>query len=194
MHESQPRAANLSCEVFLREMQPKLLGILRRSRIPPEDAEDILQETLLTLVYKWQEVRNPEAWLIGVLRKKCLLYWRSCRRRIYEGVETETLEWLAPSAEPSQHAEDRARAVRRAIQALPEKYQRFLKLMYWTGLGYRELADRLGYKPSSIGKIKSRYLAALLEKLQEQGWTLSGADMEALDDVTEESPSALNQR
>lgn len=192
MSEQHQQAATFTCEAFFYEMQPKLLSILRRSRIPPEDAEDILQESLLTLVYKWREVRNPEAWLIGVLRKKCLLYWRSCRRRIYDGVDTETLEWLAPTSQPSQYAEDRARAVRRALQALPKKCQRFLKLMFWTGLGYRELAERMGYKPSSIGKIKSRYLAALLEKLEEQGWTMSGADLESLEDA-EKSPAASNQ-
>ena len=44
--------------------------------LPPEDSEDILQETLLIYLIKHDEIYNPEAWLRGALRKRCQFYWR----------------------------------------------------------------------------------------------------------------------
>ncbi len=58
-------------------MRPKLKAILYRHRIPVEDTEDLIQETLLTLVRRRLEIRDPEAWVIAVLKKKCLMYWRA---------------------------------------------------------------------------------------------------------------------
>ena len=36
------------------------LKVLTRFRIPPEDAEDLLQDAFLLLIKKGDEVRNPE--------------------------------------------------------------------------------------------------------------------------------------
>jgi len=46
--------------------------MLRRARIPEQDADDLIQDTLLALVTHWRSVRNPNAWVGGVLRKHCL--------------------------------------------------------------------------------------------------------------------------
>ena len=50
---------------------------LRRHRLPPEDADDILQQTLLVFLIKHDEIYNPEAWMRGALRKRCQFYWRA---------------------------------------------------------------------------------------------------------------------
>src|SRR5258708_39930402 len=50
--------------------------VLQRYRIPVEDAEDLIQTVLLLAVSKWSAIRDPEAWLIGTLQNRCILYWR----------------------------------------------------------------------------------------------------------------------
>ncbi|MEM7480329.1 MAG: sigma-70 family RNA polymerase sigma factor [Acidobacteriota bacterium] len=154
-----------SLEDFLQEVQPKLKAIFARHRIPPQDTEDILQQTLLALVYQWEKVRDPEAWLIGTLRNKCLLYWRERRRRLYQAVDAVVLEWMAEPEPPAQERKDLWRDLEACLEQLPERCQSLLRLRY--GLGYEppEVAAELGYSPLSINKVTNRCIAALTRQL-----------------------------
>ena len=75
-----------SLDDLLRSLQGRLERILFRYQIPPQDSEDVLQEAVLTLIYKRTKIRDPEAWLVATLRNRCLMYWRSKRSRLYVGV------------------------------------------------------------------------------------------------------------
>jgi DNA-directed RNA polymerase specialized sigma24 family protein len=45
---------------LLRRVRPVLEGILRRQGIPPEDAEDLMQQALLQFLRKRSQIRAPE--------------------------------------------------------------------------------------------------------------------------------------
>ena len=60
---------------------PRAKAIVGFHSIPPQDREDLVQQTYLTYLRRHEEVRNPQAWLAGTLRQRCLLFWRSRRRR-----------------------------------------------------------------------------------------------------------------
>src|SRR5690242_19035588 len=93
-------------EQFLKEVEPRLKRLLAMYHIPGQDAEDILQQALLALLYQWERVRDPESWLFGTVRRHCLMYWRAQRRRIYSSVDAKILEWLSAPVEPSQERSD----------------------------------------------------------------------------------------
>ena len=157
-------------EDLLKRLQGRLERILFRYQIPPEDSEDVLQEAVLTLIYKRKKIRDPEAWLVATLRNRCLMYWRSRRSRLYEAVDSEILELMAkPSGTPQLSGELRA-DLEAAISELPERCRNLLRLRY--GLGYKpaEVAERMGYRASSIRKITSRCLTALTERLSASGF------------------------
>lgn len=158
-----------SLEQFLDQIQPRLKVLFARHRIPPQDTEDILQQTLLALVYQWTNVRDPEAWLFGTLRNKCRLYWRDRRRKLYEAVDTAVLEWIAEPQPPHQEREELWYDFETLIDQLPERCRNLLRLRY--GLGYEppEIADQLGYSRASISKVTTRCLAALTHRLVESG-------------------------
>lgn len=147
------------------------MAVLRSFRVPPEDAEDLLQQALLALVYRSETVRDPQLWLIGVLKRKCLMYWRARRRRLDEAVDENTLEWLAEPTEPAQEQGDLTRDLESLLLRLPERHRHLLRLRFWFGLEPEEVAARLGYRPSSIAKITSRCLAALSAEANAVGWT-----------------------
>lgn len=87
----------------LETARPRLKEILRRHRIPPEDAEDLLQETFVITLAKWPEIQNKQAWLAATLRNRCLMYWRARRSpHALELTELADLELLAPPREPLQ--------------------------------------------------------------------------------------------
>ncbi len=169
-----PSSANheeLDFEEFLREVQPKLTQILARYRIPSQDAEDVLQETLLTFVHKRDEVRSPEAWLVVTLRNRCLIYWRRKRRQFYQAVDAAILELLSEPEAPGQQRAELQYDLDRLLARLPNRCQSLLRLRYGLGCSSNEVADRMGYRQSSIRKVTSRCLSALTKELMRSGFT-----------------------
>lgn len=158
-----------SLEQLLKEAQPRLKALFARHRIPPEDTEDLLQQTLLALVYQRDRIRDPEAWLFGALRNKCRLYWRERRRRLYDAVDTVMLEWLAGPEPPAQERRDLWRDVETYLERLPERCQSLLRLRYRLGFEPPEVAERLGYSPLSISKVTNRCIAALAQEMVRAG-------------------------
>jgi RNA polymerase sigma factor (sigma-70 family) len=145
--------------------------LLSTYRIPADDAEDVLQQTLLALLYQWDRVRDPECWLHGTLRRNCLMYWRTHRRKIYSSVDTSLLEWLSEPVAPSQERTDLLSDLENLIGRLPSRCRSLLQLRFRLGYEPPEIAERLGYRASSIGKITTRCLAALSRELLAAGFT-----------------------
>jgi hypothetical protein len=56
---------------FLHRVGPKAERLLTSYRLGPAQAEKILSETLQVLVWKWEAVRDREAWLLAVLEGRC---------------------------------------------------------------------------------------------------------------------------
>lgn len=154
-----------SLEVFLKRVRPKLKTLFARYRIPPQDTEDILQQALLALIYHWAKVRDPEAWLMGTLRNKCLVYWRDRRRKLYDSVDSTVLEWMAKPEAPHQERVDLWNDLETLIARLPTRCQSMLYLRYRLGYETPEIAEELGYSPNSISKVSARCLASLTEEL-----------------------------
>ena len=156
----------VSLEILLKELQPRIRSVFARYRIPPQDAEDLLQQTLLIYLHKCESVYDPANWLIGALRNRCLLYWRSRRRQIYSAVDKAILESVAGAQDvPPQESIGFFRDLNRLLAELPARCRKIFKLRYREGYNPTETADRLGYKASSIYKITERCLASLTNRL-----------------------------
>ena len=168
-HSPEPPA---TFDEFLRRMEPRLKRLLGTYHIPPEDAEDVLQQTLLALLYQWDRVRDPECWLMGTLKRHCLMYWRNSRRRIYSAVDSTVLEWLSQPVAPTQEKSDMLCDLDSLLDRLPSRCRSLLRLRFRMGFEPMELARALGYRPSSIGKVTHRCLAALSRELFAAGLSL----------------------
>lgn len=152
-------------ERFLKAIGPKMKRVLTANHIPIEDAEDVLQQALLALVYQWDSIRDPESWLLGTLRRHCLMYWRNHRRRLYSAVDSTLLEWLSQPVAPAQERSDLLYDLRHMIARLPARCRSLLELRFQLGFEPAEVARRLGYRDSSIGKVTNRCLAALAREM-----------------------------
>ncbi|MEM9292497.1 MAG: sigma-70 family RNA polymerase sigma factor [Acidobacteriota bacterium] len=157
-------------EALLRRIRPTLKQILGRYQIPPTDAEDVLQDTFMTLFYKWDEVQKPEAWLVGTLRRRCIMYWRSRRSRLYDTVDETILELVADSDQPSQEQATLRKDLERSVSNLRPKCRAILRMRYSLGLKPAEIAAELGYAQSSVRKVANRCLAALIRELTAVGF------------------------
>jgi RNA polymerase sigma factor (sigma-70 family) len=156
-------------EDFLKAVEPKLKRLLALYHIPSDDAEDVLQQALLALLYQWERVRDPESWLFGTVRRHCLMYWRTHRRRIYSAVDSTLLELLSAPMAPSQERTDLICDLESLIDRLPRRCRSVLRLRFRLGYEPTEVAQMLGYRESSIGKITTRCVAALSRELLASG-------------------------
>jgi len=152
-------------ERFLKAMGPKMKRLLTANHIPIEDAEDVLQQALLALVHHWDSIRDRESWLLGTLRRHCLMYWRNHRRQLYSAVDSTLLEWLSQPVAPPQERSDLLYDLRHLIERLPARCRSLLELRFQLGYEPAEVARRLGYSDKSIGKITNRCLAALAREM-----------------------------
>lgn len=139
-------------------------GVLYRHHIPADDGEDLVQTTLLLAVAKWNHIRDPEAWLIGTLHKRCILYWRARWSQIEHTRPCE--EWdREPSVEPDQTRRERFADLGKVWHRLPPVQRKLLLLRFREGMSPREAARAVGLAYSSVRKTTNRACERLREAL-----------------------------
>lgn len=162
VHES-PNAEELP--ELLERLEAQIGRVFGRFHLAPVDAEDLLQETLLQFILRRREIVTPEAWLIGTLKKQCLMFWRRRRRSLLEAIDADLLEELAGSDGARQEKEDLSRDLSRVVSRLPERCRSLLRLRYGLGCEGPEVAARMGYSPTGIRTITNRCLTALTQQM-----------------------------
>jgi RNA polymerase sigma-70 factor (ECF subfamily) len=152
--------------LFLR-YAPQVYRAVYRLAGSPETAEDILQETFLTLFH--QPPRRPMeaplvAWLCRVALNRGYNLLRGIQRE-----EQRLAGWqMTPLAQDPDEAAIRREEqieVRMALARLPERQSRLLLLRH-AGLSYAEIAAALELAPGSIGTMLVRAERAFLEVFQ----------------------------
>ncbi len=160
-----------SLDQLLRRLRPRLKQVLGRYRIPAHDAEDLVQEALISTIQKWEVIQDPEAWLLVTLRNRCVVYWRKRRNNLYNSVDTAILELLSePVAAPQEKAE-LLWDLNNLLDELPPRCRKLLRLRYGLGFDSTEVAERMGYHPSSVRKVARRCMAALTYEMVTRGFT-----------------------
>lgn len=128
--------------------RPKLSRVLRRYQIPPEDAEDLVQETFLILWQKFDEVRHPEGWLLVTLRNRCIMYWRARRRSRTVGLPAD-FDQLSQLVHVEPDDVSTRRDLDRAFSRLPPRLASLLWLRRVVGSTRAQAADVTGYSVKS---------------------------------------------
>ncbi|PIR49205.1 hypothetical protein COU80_00450 [Candidatus Peregrinibacteria bacterium CG10_big_fil_rev_8_21_14_0_10_55_24] len=133
---------------------PGLLRYARRLTRNDEDAQDIVQETLVRLHQNLAKLdfSDPlKPWLYRVCTNLCRNLAKRKRTIAFSDLESDeedsSFVELQESQEPTPSeillASVRAEVVAKAVAALPQKYQAVVALYYWEGLSYEEIADVL---------------------------------------------------
>jgi RNA polymerase sigma factor (sigma-70 family) len=148
----------------LERVRPQLVKTLKRYRVPLPDSEDLVQDALLALVARWEQVREPGLWLIGAVRHLCRRYVRRQLGSKTVRVDREQLEWLAGAAPSSEEEHGVRRDLARLLRELPPRQRRLLRLSFGLGLDVHELAHLLGgAKPESVRRARWRAITRLRE-------------------------------
>ena len=164
-------APDLAMTELLAQVRPKLRYILARYRIPFEDAEDLIHDALLFFLRKRQEIHSPEAWLVGTLRKLCQVYWT--RRRLHESREIGMDAWQLPELSAATDETglelDLRLDVSRAIDSMPRRQRAFLLVWLHEAPPDEVLAERFGYRPSSLRQIVKRCRSVIHRRIDPLG-------------------------
>lgn len=153
---------------LLQALSPRIQFLLSRFNIPPEDAEDILQNVAMTALLKWDSIRAKDLWVIGTIRLQCFRYWRRRRTDIILRVESFRLEALSEPVPPIQEQEEQLWDLEKLCRAFSVRHRTLLRLRFWYGFTNEELSERLGYSAGSIRRLSSRALARLQSRLSAQ--------------------------
>ena len=144
----------------MRQARPRLQALFRSHRCSHEDAEDILQEALLVLVRRWDEIEEPQYFVVGVVRRQILSLLRRRRSHREVSVDEASLEQIDGGEDPQALADSR-HDVRALLSVLPARGGQIVEMRYGEGLSSREIAAELSYAVSSVRKIAARHLHRL---------------------------------
>lgn len=116
------------------------------------DAEDIIQDTCLTAMVKFDSLKNPssfKAWLIGIARYKCNDYYKRKARDM--NISLESLSESALST--GRFGITEQSIVRDTLDALGNKEKQILYLYFFKDMPQDDISKRLNIP---IGTVKSR--------------------------------------
>lgn len=154
---------------FLTEAAALLRGFFRnRLRNAPEDAEDLVQETLLAL-HTRRDTYDPQypltAWMYAIARYRLIDHVRRVRRR---GQHSSLDDIDIGDADPEYEASDARRDVATLLEGLPAKQQAAIRLVKIEEKSVKEAAAITGYSESDIKISVHRGLKALTRLMSEQ--------------------------
>ncbi len=71
---------------LLRELRLSMEDLFLLHKVPPTVAERLLRETLQALAWKWEAVRNRQAWLLAILERKCATSEEAAEQQPWDGL------------------------------------------------------------------------------------------------------------
>ncbi len=151
-------------------VRPRLLAYALRRTRSPEDAADVVAETLFIAWRRLDAVPDDETsllWLYATCRRVIANHMRRAGRRI-ELTQRMGAELSAAVRDPLDVGAD-AMLATRALQHLAEDDREILMLVGWEGLGSAELARLLGCSPIAARIRLHRARARLIAEMEQLG-------------------------
>jgi len=146
---------------------PRALALARRMLRDEAEAEDVTQEAMLRVWRMAPDWRPGEAKLSTWIHKVAFnLSTDRLRRRRSAPLEDapEPVD-EAPGALDGLEAADRATALRRALDALPERQKRAVELRHFDELSNPEIAEALEVSVEAVESLLARGRRALAQSL-----------------------------
>lgn len=135
---------------LLLQLRSRLVRITTRLGTPADDVEDLVQETLLAFVSNPSDVRNPPAWLVGILFKIRGRYWRT---RQAHATKLEGLRSLSSKPDPDLARVDVRLDLESMLRRLPSPEHRCLFRRYLLDLDTEDLAMAATCHPTTVRRL-----------------------------------------
>lgn len=158
-----------------------LLRVARRLTGSPQDAEDVVQETLIRAYRSIDRFdgRHPRAWLLTILRNVSHNLYRKKRPQLADSAE-QLLQLPAAGPEGRSGPEERVldgvleAEIADALLALSQSFREVVLLVDVEGLSYQEAADVLGVPTGTVMSRLHRARRKMRRRLEKAGFTAQG--------------------
>lgn len=160
---------------------PVLLRVARRLTGNPQDAEDVVQETLIRAYRAIERFdgRHPRAWLLTILRNASHNLYRKKRPQLADSAE-DLLQLPAAGPEGRTGVEERVLdgvvevEIADALLSLSQAFREVVLLVDVEGLSYQEAADVLGVPTGTVMSRLHRARKKMRKRLERAGFTAEG--------------------
>ncbi len=146
-------AQRTEAEAYVEAAMPRLVGLAHAMTGSRADAEDLVQDTLATVITKWSRVSGADN-IDAYVRRTMVntLISRKRRRSSTEVVshETVTADWSAPPAPAADGAVVDREQVLALVRRLPDRQRAVVALRYYEDLADREIALALGCSEQAV--------------------------------------------
>lgn len=149
-----------------RESRALLAYFLRRTA-DPDDAADLLGDTLLVIWRREGSIPRDETearmWMFGIARRVLSGYRRSGMRReaLSERLGTALALASASHSDPASGVDSPADGLCEAIAALPDLDREIVRLVYWDDFTSEEVATIMRMRPATVRSRMARARAKL---------------------------------
>ena len=129
-------------ELYLR--YARMVHAILLARVPPADAEDMVQDVFVAAMNRLRELRTASAfrgWLGAIARRRAIDHFRDGRRRA---------EFSLTNHDRGAPAGDRALVTLDLLNRLPEAYRETLIMRLVEGMTGPEIAAQTGLTPESV--------------------------------------------
>jgi RNA polymerase sigma-70 factor (ECF subfamily) len=151
---------------------PYLRAIASRAHRNPSDAEDTVQDVLLTLHavrHTYDAARPFKPWLAGIARHRIIDRLRALGRASAKEVTLELEHEAFPAAETNETLSFEAQDLHAAIRALPPGQRQAVTLLKLQENSLREASAVSGMSVGALKVATHRGIAALRQMLHERG-------------------------
>lgn len=153
-------------------MKDKLYRLSLRITLNPQEAEDVVQDTLIKVWNKresWDEIESIEAYAMTICRNLSLdhLKLRENQNASLEGMEIDRADRSLSPLEQVQQ-KDNLERVRQLVDALPEKQRSCMQLRDFEGKTYKEIAEILDITEEQVKISIFRARKAVKEAFEKQ--------------------------
>lgn len=162
---------NISFTADVLPMKNLLYRLALRITMNREEAEDIVQDTLIKVWNKrddWENIESIEAFSLTVCRNLALDRMKKAERQ-HASLDEQQAERPDRSRSPLELMEqrDRVETVRRLVNSLPEKQRSCMQLRDFEGKSYRDIATILGITEEQVKVNIFRARQTIKQKYQE---------------------------
>lgn len=129
------------CAALYAARAPQMLLYGRALGLSHSEAEDVLQDTFLTLMQLPEPPENPAHYCLRTFRNRALNYRRSLWRRLRR--EWESSRWFERQPDETH----RETAAMQALAALPLEQREVIVLKLWNRHTFKEIGSLLAISP-----------------------------------------------
>jgi RNA polymerase sigma-70 factor (ECF subfamily) len=159
------------CEKLYESHAPQILLYGRALGLSHGEAEDVLQDSFMTLMRREVPPDEPLHYCLRTFRNKALNYRRGLWRRLTR--ELEAHRWFDRGADESPEE----RAAMRCLQTLPAEQREVIVLKIWHEYTFEEIAGLLELSPNTVAgryrygvnKLRASLSAFNYEQLESPG-------------------------